>query len=802
MKSKQWFNNIYALRFRTKRLCQPRLPLRLELLEDRWVPAVFNVNSTADILAPSSGTVTLRSAIQAANNTPGGSTINLAVAGTYQITIPGANTGSNNTGAFAILPSGSNLTINNTSGGTVVVDGGDLDRVFDINPAGGIGTPSFTVTMQGFTIQDGFASPGDGPSGSGGGIRDQGNASLVLTNMVVTNNYATADGGGISMENGASTPWKLTLNSSTITNNHAGDAGGGVETDGSGNVTINTGTVIAANSSVNQGGGIWLDALAPGTVTTPTITNGGSGFTSVPTVVFTGGAPTVPATAVATITNGVVTGVTITNAGSGYSSAPTISFSGGGGVGATATTSLNTVFESANLTVIGTQIQGNSATAANNFGGGIGNAGNGIVSITASTLYDNSVNGTGGGFGDENNVGTLNILNSSILNNTATGTGGGLQEGGPTTTINDATIVGNSAEDNDGGVAVASTFFTLNNTIVAENFEGPMNLAGTGVAQINVTNPGTAYTSAPVVTITNAPGDTTGSGATATANFAVTNVPAAGNGIVSSVTITNPGNGYTLPPLVSFSGGGGSGATATAVLSIPAPDINGAVTSGSGNFIGINAGTLTGLATANGNQVGTPATPLNPNLGAVQNNGGPTLTRLPLAGSLVINTGVVGVIPAGTTTDQRGSPRINNGLVDVGAVQSQLTTTGADFAELGAYRPSDGSWSLDSNGTLGFQGERRRPATASSRASPRRDRLSSRYPATGRATAAPRLAPSTTVPGTSTSMTTASSIPARPSSSVRPATSRCRAITSATASAWPFSALPRMASPDYSSSPI
>src|SRR5262249_37087024 len=131
MKSHPLFTRVRAVCGRKARVPRPRLPLRLELLEDRWVPAVFNVNSTADIFAPAAGTVTLRSAIQAANTTPGPNTINLTVAGTYRITLPGANTGSDSTGAFAILPTGGDLTITNTSGGMVTVDGNHLDRVFD-----------------------------------------------------------------------------------------------------------------------------------------------------------------------------------------------------------------------------------------------------------------------------------------------------------------------------------------------------------------------------------------------------------------------------------------------------------------------------------------------------------------------------------------------------------------------------------------------------------------------------------------------------------------------------------------------
>lgn len=63
----------------------------------------------------------------------------------------------------------------------------------------------------------------------------------------------------------------------------------------------------------------------------------GTGYTSAPTVGFTGGTPETPATAVAVITNGRLTAVEITNGGAGYDSAPTISFTGGGSTGAAAT---------------------------------------------------------------------------------------------------------------------------------------------------------------------------------------------------------------------------------------------------------------------------------------------------------------------------------------------------------------------------------------------------------------------------------------------------------------------------------
>jgi hypothetical protein len=66
-----------------------------------------------------------------------------------------------------------------------------------------------------------------------------------------------------------------------------------------------------------------------GAVGAITLTAGGTGYTTAPTVTISGGGGN-GATAVAIVTNGAVTGVQVTNAGSGYSSAPTVTFSGPG----------------------------------------------------------------------------------------------------------------------------------------------------------------------------------------------------------------------------------------------------------------------------------------------------------------------------------------------------------------------------------------------------------------------------------------------------------------------------------------
>jgi len=75
--------------------------------------------------------------------------------------------------------------------------------------------------------------------------------------------------------------------------------------------------------------------LQPTSVSTVTISAGGSGYTSAPTVVFTGGGGS-GASATAVVTNTAVTSISMTSGGSGYTSTPTVSFTGGGGTGAAA----------------------------------------------------------------------------------------------------------------------------------------------------------------------------------------------------------------------------------------------------------------------------------------------------------------------------------------------------------------------------------------------------------------------------------------------------------------------------------
>ena len=79
------------------------------------------------------------------------------------------------------------------------------------------------------------------------------------------------------------------------------------------------------------------------------------------------------------------------------------------------------------------------------------------------------------------------------------------------------------------------------------------------------------------------------------------------------------------------------------------------------------------MADLGGNQFG-----ILPKLGPLQDNGGPTFTRMPLAGSPAIDRGLPGGTPP--TFDQRytGFPRVIGGRVDVGAVETAGTSGDLD----------------------------------------------------------------------------------------------------------------------------
>ena len=87
--------------------------------------------------------------------------------------------------------------------------------------------------------------------------------------------------------------------------------------------------------AVGQTAPVATTTIANGVVSSIVVTNGGSGYTSAPSVTVSGAGT--GAIATATVSNGVVTAVNIVSGGSNYTTGTSVSFSGGGGSNAAAT---------------------------------------------------------------------------------------------------------------------------------------------------------------------------------------------------------------------------------------------------------------------------------------------------------------------------------------------------------------------------------------------------------------------------------------------------------------------------------
>jgi CSLREA domain-containing protein len=315
--------------------------------------AVFNVTKTTDTNDGVCNTdCSLREAIVAANALTGPHTINVP-AGTYTLTIAGAGEEDTATGDLDISE---DITITGAGAATTIINGGGIDRVFDIDPYDN----SPTVTLQNLTITGGNEPLGDG----GGGILNnwQGCAVVTLTNVVITANMASAGAGGGVASQGCGS---LTITNSTISGNVSGN-GGGIYAD-AGIITI-TGSTISGNTVSISGGGIYASNVIT-TITGSTISgNAASNY---------GGGIYINSST--TITSSTISNNTA---------------SSGGGV------SFGEFFVSGDLQILNSTISGNNAT---NFGGGIFNANYGSLTpllLSYSTIANNNAATGGGIYGD------------------------------------------------------------------------------------------------------------------------------------------------------------------------------------------------------------------------------------------------------------------------------------------------------------------------------------------------------------------------------------------------------------------
>jgi hypothetical protein len=368
-----------------------------------------------------------------------------------------------------------------------------------------------------------------------------------------------------------------------------------------------------------------------------------------------------------TVSNSILSGNSATGGAGGISNYGTLTVTGSTLSGNSATAGAGGIFNSGTVTISNSTLSDNFATG----GGGViynhgpmtvtgstlsGNTGNGgiwnytTLTVTGSTLSGNSTTGWGGAI---NNIGTVTVSNSTLSGNSAAGNGGAIYNGG-TVTVSNSTLSGNStmgSAGNGGGIDNDATLTVSNSTLSG-------NLAtGNGGGILSYIN-GT-------LTVSNS----TVSGNSATLNGGgIDNrgMLTVSNSTLSANSATGTGGGLFVgsgSPVLhnTLIAGNFRGATGMIRSDVLGP-LN---ANGDYNLIGDGTG-MTGISNGvHGNLVGSADAPIDPLLGPLQDNGGPTWTRALLAGSPALNAGNPNQLGV---PDQRGVVRAGN--INIGAYQA------------------------------------------------------------------------------------------------------------------------------------
>jgi hypothetical protein len=308
--------------------------------------------------------------------------------------------------------------------------------------------------------------------------------------------------------------------------------------------------------------------------------------------------------------------------------------------------------------VVSCTLVGNTAT----YGGGIRNQSNGVIVIASSTIRGNTAEFTGGGilngFDEPWSTASVDVSSSTIEDNTAGSADGGGICNTHTLKVTSSTIDGNSA-DRGGGIFSYTDLIVDSCTVLGNSTQHGWRGNGGGI-----------YLEAGPATIMSS---------TIADNSAVS-----GGGIYSAVGAVTLTNTIVAENLVSGS----------------RQDIQGAIAASSNhNLVGVDSG-LSGISNGvGGNIVGTVAARVDPRLGPLQNNGGPTWTMALLPDSPAIDAGDSVNAPA---IDQRGAARV--GPPDIGAFEFGGESQGVVYNAANDFSLAsnpNGVWSFGWTMTLG-----------------------------------------------------------------------------------------------------
>ncbi len=275
----------------------------------------------------------------------------------------------------------------------------------------------------------------------------------------------------------------------------------------------------------------------------------------------------------------------------------------------------------------------------NDDGGAIG-IGTGRSLRVVDAMLDHNHAGHSGGAIDAHNAASVEVERSSIVDNVAdNGSGGGISVFGGTLGVTESTAARNIASIGSGGgiEAYAVSALLIQRSTLSGNRTG---LHGGGL-QLVAGNGDMALVESTTVV----------------GNVADQN--ASDDGFGGGIDVAGP---VTLSLRNSIVAGNDALVTTTVRCRDIDTRLNATLISEGYNFIGTNACATAwfapGLPNVNLDFVGTDAALLNPLLGPLADNGGPTLTHLPLAQSPVFDQGSC----ATELNDQRGMQNAQTGL--------------------------------------------------------------------------------------------------------------------------------------------
>lgn len=331
-----------------------------------------------------------------------------------------------------------------------------------------------------------------------------------------------------------------------------------------------------------------------------------------------------------------------------------------------------------NSTFTGNSTAGTATSPYNNAGGGVYDAG--CSNLDGLTVTGNTANGAGGGiYGDSclDNITASTISGNSVTSTGSQGGGGGVYANFGVL-MTDSTVSGNTAavngSDTGGGgfFNYCSATIVTGTTISGNGVTGP---SGTHVGGGGVFNDDSGTYANDTITSNTSSAD--GGGFEEGGNYTalLNNVTLYANTAVGKGG--NVFNDNNSSPYVTFANTIVAGGTSTAASAGgDVENTGGTVASNGYNIIGmgVDAGTF---APQTGDQIGTTASPINPKVLALSNNGGPTSTRADQAFGVSPGTQAIPYNPAlqacgnvtGMGTDQRGFARGAGLKCDVGAYE-------------------------------------------------------------------------------------------------------------------------------------